>query len=64
MCKLTPDEKLTLKLTNEGRMNLHEWVERIVEDYITEQAIENRISLDTIKDILHGATRRIPMHNS
>jgi hypothetical protein len=50
MCKLTPDEKLTLKLTNGGRMNLHEWVERIVEDYITEQAIEDRTSLDTIKD--------------
>jgi hypothetical protein len=50
MRKLTPNENLTLKVTNGGRMNLHEWVERITEDYITKQAIEDRTSLDTIKD--------------
>jgi hypothetical protein len=50
MQKLTPDEKLTLKLTNGGWMNLHEWVEIIAEDYITEQDIEDQTSLDTVKD--------------
>ena len=39
MRKLTPDENLTLKLTNDGWTNLHEWVEIIVEDYITKQDI-------------------------
>jgi hypothetical protein len=34
----------------EVEMNLHEWVERIAKDYITEQAIEDQTSLDTIKD--------------
>jgi hypothetical protein len=29
---------------------LHEWVERIVEDYITDQAIEDQTSLDTVKE--------------
>ena len=39
-----------LNLTNGGKTNLHEWVERIVEDYITKQDIEDQTSLDTIKD--------------
>jgi hypothetical protein len=44
------DEKLTLKITNKSGTNLHECVERIIQDYITEQTIEDRTSLDTIKD--------------
>jgi hypothetical protein len=50
MRNLTPDEKLGLKLMNGGRMNLHDWLERIIEDYISEQAIEDRMSLDKIKE--------------
>lgn len=50
MCKLTSHEKLTLKITNGGWMNLHKWVERIVKDYITYWAIEDRTSLDTVKE--------------
>jgi hypothetical protein len=31
-------------------MNLHKWVERIVKDYITYRAIEDRTSLNTVKE--------------
>jgi hypothetical protein len=50
MRNLTLDEKLDLKLMNEGQMNLHEWFERIVEYFISKQAIEDRTSLDKIKE--------------
>jgi hypothetical protein len=70
MRKLTPEKKLILKLTNMGRMNMHEWVEIIVEDYIIEQSIEDLTSLDTIKDKfymeLHNGfmcTNPILLHN-
>jgi hypothetical protein len=49
MHNLTTDEKLGLKLSNGGRTNLHDWLEIIIEDYISEQAIEDRMSLDKIK---------------
>jgi hypothetical protein len=50
MRKLTLDEQLMLKITNGGRTNLHEWFERIAQDYIEEQAIEDSSSIDTVKD--------------
>jgi hypothetical protein len=50
MRNLTADEKLGLKLTNRGRINLHDWFERVVEDYISEQVVEDRTSLDRIKE--------------
>ena len=53
MCNLTPDKKLGLKLTNRGRTNLHDWIERINDDYILEQAIEDQTSLDKIKEKLY-----------
>ena len=31
-------------------MNLHDWLERIIEDYISEQAIEDWTSLEKIKE--------------
>jgi hypothetical protein len=52
MRNLTPDEKLGLKLINGGRTNMHDWLERIIEDYISEQAIEDRTSLNKIKEKL------------
>ena len=53
MRKLTLDEELGLKLTNRGRTNLHDWLERIIEDYILEQAIEDWTSLDKIKETFY-----------
>jgi hypothetical protein len=49
MRNLKPNENLGLKLTNGGRRNLHDWLERIIEDYISEQAIEDQMSLNKIK---------------
>jgi hypothetical protein len=48
--KLTPDEELMLKIINGGRKNLNEWFEIIIHDYIEEQAIKDRSSVETIKD--------------
>jgi hypothetical protein len=50
MHKLTPDEELMQKIINGGRTNLNEWFERIIHDYIEEQAIEDRESVETIKN--------------
>jgi hypothetical protein len=50
MHKLTPDEKLMHKIINGGRTNLNEWFEKIMHDYIEEQAIEDRESVKTIKN--------------
>jgi hypothetical protein len=43
-------EKLMHKIINGGRTNPNEWFERIVRDYIEEQAIEYRESVETIKN--------------
>jgi hypothetical protein len=32
---------------------LHDWFERVVEDYISEQAVEDRTSLDRIKEKIY-----------
>jgi len=50
MHKLTPDEKLIHTIINSGRKNMNEWFERIIRDYIEEQAIEDRESVETIKN--------------
>ena len=41
MRNLTPDEKLGIKLTKGGRMNLQDWIAIIIKYYILEQAIED-----------------------
>jgi hypothetical protein len=41
MCKLTLDEEMMHKIINRGGTNMNEWFERIVKDYIEEQAIED-----------------------
>ena len=50
MCNLTLDDKLGLKLMNRGRKNMNDWLERIIEYYISEQAIEDQTSLDKLKE--------------
>jgi len=50
MRRFTPSEDLCPKLTNGGRTNLHDWIERFIEDYILEQAVEDQTSLDKIKE--------------
>ena len=41
-------------LWNDGRTNLSEWVEQIVDDFWEEQAIDERASFDNIKSLIHG----------
>jgi hypothetical protein len=41
------------KIINGGRENLNEWVDRIVEDYIEDQAVEYRDSIQAIKKNLY-----------
>jgi hypothetical protein len=50
MCNLTLDEQMMLKITNGGQTNLHECFERIAQDYIEEQAIEDSSSINTVKE--------------
>jgi len=42
MCRPTFDEQLMKKIINSERKNLNKWVERIVEDYIEDRAIEDK----------------------
>jgi hypothetical protein len=50
MHKYTLNEKMMHKIINGGRKNLNKWFERVVKDYIKEQAIEDRESFKTIKN--------------
>jgi hypothetical protein len=50
MRKLTLDEQLMLKIINKGQKNIKEWFDRIVEDYIKEQAIEEGLLVEIVKD--------------
>lgn len=50
MRRPTFDEQLMHKIINGVRTNLNKWVERIVEDYIEDQAVEYRESVQTIKN--------------
>jgi hypothetical protein len=38
------------KIINIGRKNLNEWFERIMQDYMEEKGIEDRDSVQTIKN--------------
>jgi hypothetical protein len=53
MQNLSLDEKLMLKITNEVQTNLNEWFERIVCDYIEEQAIKDRSPVETVKEKIY-----------
>ena len=47
------NQQLLDKLTNGGRTNLSEWVESIIDNFCKEQAIDKRMSYDSIKDHFH-----------
>jgi hypothetical protein len=50
MCKLTPDEKLMYKIFNGGRKNINDWLKIIVKYYIEDQVVEDRESVQIIKN--------------
>ena len=47
------EQKLHLKLTRGGHTNLLEWFERIADEFFEERAIEERVSIDKIKERLY-----------
>lgn len=47
------DARLLLKLSNDRRTNLHEWLESILEDYCEEQVVEDQTSIERIKTIFY-----------
>ena len=46
----TKDQQLLEKLIRGGRTNLSEWFEKIVDDFCEEQAVEDKTSVETIKE--------------
>jgi hypothetical protein len=50
MRKLTLEKNLVLKITKGGQTKLNKWFEIISQDNIEEQAIEDRVTVDTFKD--------------
>ena len=46
-------QQLLYKFTNGGRTNMSEWVESIINNFCKEQAIDERMSYDSIKDHFH-----------
>ena len=46
----TKDQQLLEKLIRGGRKNLSEWFEKIADDFCEEQAVEDKTSVETIKE--------------
>ena len=46
----TKEEQLLEKLIHGGRTNLSEWFEKIIDDFCEEQAVEDRTSVETVKE--------------
>ena len=46
----TKEQQLLEKLIRGGRTNLSEWFEKIVDDFCEEQAVEDRTSVETVKE--------------
>ena len=46
----TKEQQLLEKLIRGGRTNLSEWFEKIADDFCEEQAVEDRTSVETIKE--------------
>ena len=44
------EQQLLEKLIRGGRTNLSEWFEKIVDDFCEEQAVEDRTSVETVKE--------------
>ena len=48
--EVTKYQHLLEKLIRGGRTNLLEWFEKIVDDFCEEQAVEDRTSMETVKE--------------
>ena len=48
------NRQLLHKFRNGGRTNLSEWVKNIIDKFCKEQAIDERMSYDSIKDRFHN----------
>ena len=48
--KGTKDQQLLEKLIRGGRTNLSEWFEKIADEFCEEQVVEERTSVETIKN--------------
>ena len=46
----TKEQQLLEKLIRGGRTNLSKWFEKIVDDFYEEQAVEDRTSVETVKE--------------
>ena len=46
----TKEQQLLEKLIQGGRTNLSEWFEKIIDDFCEEQAVEDRTSVETVKE--------------
>ena len=44
------DQQLLEKLIQGGRKNLSEWFEKIFDEFCEEQAVEDRTSVETVKE--------------
>ena len=49
----TKDQELLQKLSRGGRTNLSEWFEKIADEFCQEQAIEERVSVESIEKIFY-----------
>ena len=48
--KATKEQQLLEKLIRGGRTNLSEWFEKITDDFCKEQVVEDRTSVETVKE--------------
>ena len=46
----TKEQQLLEKLIRGGRTNLSEWFEKIADEFCEEQAVEDRTSVETVKE--------------
>ena len=46
----TKEQQLLEKLIRGGRTNLSEWFKKIADDFCEEQAVEDRTSVETVKE--------------
>ena len=46
----TNEQQLLEKMIQRGRKNLSEWIEKIADDFYEEQSVEDRTSVETVKE--------------
>ena len=55
----TNEQQLLEKMIRGGRKNLSKWFEKIVDDFCEEQAVEDKTSVETVKEKLYtGLTKQ------